>query len=81
MLTTIAHTVRGLTADAVEKAKSGHPGMPLGCAEIGAVLYSDVLKHDPTDPAWPDQTGSCCPPVMGRCSSIRSFILLATTCL
>lgn len=55
MLTTIAHTVRGLTADAVEKAKSGHPGMPLGCAEIGAVLYSDVLKHDPTDPAWPDR--------------------------
>lgn len=55
MLTTIAHTVRGLTADAVEKAKSGHPGMPLGCAEIGAVLYSDVLKHDPTDPTWPDR--------------------------
>lgn len=55
MLTTIAHTVRGLTADAVEKAKSGHPGMPLGCAEIGAVLYTDVLKHDPTDPTWPDR--------------------------
>lgn len=55
MLTTIAHTVRGLTADAVEKAKSGHPGMPLGCAEIGAVLYSDVLRHDPTCPNWPDR--------------------------
>lgn len=55
MLNTIANTVRGLAADAVEKAKSGHPGMPLGCAEIGAVLYSDVLKHDPTQPQWPDR--------------------------
>lgn len=55
MLTRIAHTVRGLTADAVEKAKSGHPGMPLGCAEIGAVLFSDVLRHDPTRPDWPDR--------------------------
>lgn len=55
MLTTIAHTVRGLTADAVERAGSGHPGMPLGCAEIGAVLFSNVLKHDPTQPSWPDR--------------------------
>lgn len=55
MLTKIAHTVRGLSADAVEKAKSGHPGMPLGCAEIGAVLYSDVLRHDPAAPNWPDR--------------------------
>lgn len=55
MLRTIAHTVRGLTADAVERAKSGHPGMPLGCAEIGAVLFSDVLRHDPTCPQWPDR--------------------------
>lgn len=55
MLTKVAHTVRGLTADAVEKAQSGHPGMPLGCAEIGAVLYSDVLRHDPNTPNWPDR--------------------------
>ncbi len=55
MLETIARTARGLAADAVEKANSGHPGMPLGCAEIGAVLYSQVLRHDPTHPDWPDR--------------------------
>ncbi len=51
----IANTVRGLAADMVEKAKSGHPGMPLGAAEIGAVLFSEHLKHDPAQPAWPDR--------------------------
>ncbi len=55
MLEKIADIVRGLAADAVEAAKSGHPGMPLGCAEIGAVLFSDVLRHDPTCPSWPDR--------------------------
>lgn len=55
MLETIARTARGLAADAVEKANSGHPGMPLGCAEIGSVLYSNVLRHDPTHPEWPDR--------------------------
>src|SRR5690625_7661446 len=47
--------MRGLAADGVEKAKSGHPGMPLGCAEIGTILYSDILRHDPTHPEWPDR--------------------------
>ncbi len=55
MITNIANTIRGLVADIVEKAKSGHPGMPLGTAEISAVLYSEVLKHDPTVPDWPDR--------------------------
>lgn len=55
MLDLVAATVRGLTADAVEAAKSGHPGMPLGGAEIGAVLFDRVLKHDPTQPDWPDR--------------------------
>lgn len=55
MLETIARTARGLAADAVEKANSGHPGMPLGCAEIGTVLYSQILRHDPTHPEWPDR--------------------------
>lgn len=53
MLTKIAHTVRGLTVDAVEKAQSGHPGLPLGMADIGALLYARILKHDPTWPEWP----------------------------
>lgn len=55
MLELIATTIRGLAADAVEKAKSGHPGMPLGCAEIGAVLYDRILKHDPLAPDWPNR--------------------------
>lgn len=55
ILTTVAHTVRSLSAEAVERAKSGHPGLPLGCAEIGAVLFAHALRHDPADPAWPDR--------------------------
>lgn len=55
MITTIAGTIRGLVADMVEKANSGHPGMPLGAAEIATVLYAEAMKHDPTDPTWPDR--------------------------
>lgn len=55
MLKEVANIVRGLSVDAVEKAKSGHPGMPSGCAEIGSLLYGEVLKHDPSNPNWPDR--------------------------
>ncbi len=48
----IAHTLRFLSADAVEKAKSGHPGMPMGCAEIATVLLTRFLRLDPDDPTW-----------------------------
>jgi transketolase len=41
--------------DAIEKARSGHPGLPLGAAEIGALLYGEALKHNPADPHWPDR--------------------------
>lgn len=54
-LQTIAHVIRGLSADGVERAKSGHPGMPLGCAEIGSVLFFDVMKHNPANPKWPQR--------------------------
>ncbi len=50
-----ANTIRGLAMDGVEKAKSGHPGMPMGMADVAAVLWLRYLKHDPTDPAWPDR--------------------------
>ncbi len=52
MIQKVADTIRGLAADMVEKAKSGHPGMPLGSADIAAVLYSEILKHDPESPEW-----------------------------
>ncbi|MEM6286429.1 MAG: transketolase [Bacteroidota bacterium] len=50
-----AHTIRGLTIDAVEAANSGHPGLPMGMADAAVVLWSRFLKHNPTDPAWFDR--------------------------
>lgn len=54
-LKTMANAIRALSMDAVEKAKSGHPGMPMGCADIAAVLYDSVIKFDAADPRWPDR--------------------------
>jgi transketolase len=51
-LALIANTVRALSMDAVQKANSGHPGMPMGCADIAAVLWTKILRHNPSDPAW-----------------------------
>ncbi len=51
----VANTIRGLAMDAVEKARSGHPGMPMGMADLAAVLWLKHLKHDPADPKWPDR--------------------------
>lgn len=48
----IANTIRGLSMDAVQKADSGHPGLPLGCAEIGAYLFGIALRYNPKDPNW-----------------------------
>ena len=50
-----ALSVRALSIDAIQKANSGHPGLPLGAAELGAILYGELLKHDPADPAWADR--------------------------
>jgi len=47
-----ANEARGLAMDSIAAAHSGHLGLPLGCAEIGAVLYSDFLQHNPKDPQW-----------------------------
>jgi len=51
----LANAVRFLAVDAVERAKSGHPGMPMGMADVATVLFSRFLKFDPADPAWPDR--------------------------
>lgn len=48
----MAGAIRALTMDAVEAAKSGHPGMPMGMADVAAVLYSEALVFDPSDPDW-----------------------------
>ena len=52
ILQKIAHTIRHLTMDAVELAGSGHAGHPMGCAEIGAYLFGEFLKFDPSHPKW-----------------------------
>lgn len=48
----IANTIRELSIEAVQKANSGHPGLPMGCAEFGAYLYGCVLQHNPKNPKW-----------------------------
>ncbi|MBU0481921.1 MAG: transketolase [Proteobacteria bacterium] len=51
----LANAIRALSMDAVQKAKSGHPGAPLGMADIAEVLWNDFLKHNPTNPKWPNR--------------------------
>jgi transketolase len=51
----MANAIRALAMDAVEQAKSGHPGLPMGAADIATVLFTQVMKFDPADPAWPDR--------------------------
>ncbi|TXH06037.1 MAG: transketolase [Nevskiaceae bacterium] len=48
----LANAIRALSMDAVQKANSGHPGMPMGMADIAEVLWNDYLSHNPTDPSW-----------------------------
>jgi transketolase len=50
-----ARTVRGLAMDAVQAAESGHPGMPMGMADAAVVLFTELLRYNPADPAWPDR--------------------------
>jgi transketolase len=50
-----AVSIRALSMDAIQKANSGHPGLPLGAAELGAFLYGEVLRHDPAAPGWADR--------------------------
>jgi transketolase len=51
----MANAIRSLSMDAVEKANSGHPGLPMGCADIATVLFTKVMKFDPAHPEWPDR--------------------------
>src|SRR5207237_7985855 len=51
----MANALRALAMDAVEQAKSGHPGMPMGMADIATVLFTQFLRFDPKAPDWPDR--------------------------
>ena len=63
----LANAIRALSMDAVQKAKSGHPGAPMGMADIAEVLWRDFLKHNPQNPSWADRDrfvlskGHCAP--------------------
>ena len=48
----VALSIRSLSMDAIQKAKSGHPGLPLGCAELATVLYGEILNHNPKNATW-----------------------------
>src|SRR5215210_6200525 len=51
----LANAIRALAMDAVQKANSGHPGMPMGMADIAEVLWNGHLRHNPANPHWPDR--------------------------
>ena len=51
----MANAIRALAMDAVQKANSGHPGMPMGMADVATVLFTEALRFDPTDPTWPNR--------------------------
>jgi transketolase len=51
----LANAIRALSMDAVQKAKSGHPGAPMGMADIAEVLFNDYMNHNPTNPNWPNR--------------------------
>lgn len=51
----MSNAIRALSMDAVERAKSGHPGMPMGMADVATVLFAQFLKFDAADPSWPDR--------------------------
>ena len=51
----MANAIRALSMDAVQAANSGHPGMPMGMADVATVLFADFIKLDPSDPTWPDR--------------------------
>lgn len=51
-LDAVSTSIRSLSMDAIQKANSGHPGLPLGCAELASLLYGEIMKHNPKDSHW-----------------------------
>ncbi|MFP1454149.1 hypothetical protein ACLB1O_03500 [Escherichia coli] len=71
----LANAIRALSMDAVQKANSGHPGAPMGMADIAEVLWNDFLKHNPTYRTWYDPaTALFFPTVTRRCCSTVCYI-------
>jgi transketolase len=77
----LANALRFLAIDAVEAAKSGHPGMPMGMADIAEVVWNDFLRHNPNNPKWFDRDRFvCCPTGTARCCTTPCCTCRATTC-
>lgn len=70
----LANAIRALSMDAVQKANSGHPGAPMGMADIAEVLWNDFLKHNPTDQPGMIATALFFPTVTRRCCSTVCYI-------
>lgn len=75
----LADAIRILSMDAVDKAKSGHPGAPMGMADMAEALWRGVLRHNPADPIGPIVTGSSCQTAMPPCCSTACCISPAMT--
>ncbi len=72
----MSNAIRALSMDAVERAKSGHPGMPMGIADVATVLWTKFLRFDPENPAWPDRDRFILSP--GHCSMLLYAIAYLT---
>ena len=70
------NAIRVLAADAVQKAKSGHPGLPLGCAAIAYELWAKEMKHNPANPDWANRDRSFYPEDMDLLYCIHYFTYL-----
>ena len=51
----MANAIRALSMDAVEQAKSGHPGMPMGMADVATILFTEAMRYDAANPHWPNR--------------------------
>ena len=77
--TLMANAIRALAMDAVQKANSGHPGMPMGMAEIGVALWDKHYRHNPANPGWFNRDASCSRTATARCCTMRCCTWPATT--
>ena len=75
--TKTANAIRVLSADAIQKAKSGHPGLPLGCASAAYELWANHMRHNPADPKWVDRDRFILSGDMVLCCCIHYSIYLA----
>ena len=73
------NTIRFLAIDAVEKANSGHPGLPMGCAPMGHILYDEVMRYNPKNPTWFNRDRFILSAGHSACSNMLSFTLQAMT--